>query len=255
MPANHRLNALVLLGLGLPILVLLAYAPARAEEQGADRQWRLCNPKADQALALLREGNARFATEAMLNPDEDMNRRRTLAASGQHPFVSILCCADSRVPPEELFDQGLGTLFVARVAGNVAEPGEIATLEYGADHLGIPLIVVLGHTQCGAVTAVVTGEPAHGLLPELVKPIDRVFRAVSKANPGATQAELIDKTIEANIWDAIAELFTLSEVLREKARDGALCIIGALCHIDSGKVDFLGPHPDEAALLRTQTDG
>jgi carbonic anhydrase len=204
---------------------------------------------ADQALQKLKEGNARFVSGKMQHPNMDAARRDDTTKNGQHPFASVLSCSDSRVPPELLFDQGVGDVFVIRVAGNVAATDEIGSIEYGAEHLGAQLVLVLGHTKCGAVTAVVKGEEVHGSIPTLVKPIVPALETVLKANPGTPRAELVEKTIVQNIWRAVADLWTGSPMLRDFARQGKLKVVGALYHIDSGQVDFLGAHPEEAKLL------
>ncbi len=116
---------------------------------------------ADEAMARLEAGNRRFCAGQSLHPQQQAERREETATQGQHPFAIVLSCSDSRVPPELLFDQGIGDLFVVRVAGNVAATDEIATIEYGAEHLGAQLCVVMGHSRCGAVTAVINGDHAH----------------------------------------------------------------------------------------------
>ena len=119
-----------------------------------------------QAMERLREGNARFQSAKSIHPDLGPARLRQTAEEGQHPFATILTCSDSRVPPELVFDQGVGDIFVVRVAGNVCGEDEAGTIEYGADHLKTPLLVVLGHSRCGAVTAVATDAklPAHRMI-------------------------------------------------------------------------------------------
>ncbi|MEK7804022.1 MAG: carbonic anhydrase, partial [Deltaproteobacteria bacterium] len=107
---------------------------------------------ADEALKKLIDGNNRFVQSAQAQKDIG-NNRRTELTKGQHPFAVILSCSDSRVPPEHIFDQGLGDIFVVRVAGNVADSIELGSVEYAAEHLGVPLILVLGHQSCGAVKA------------------------------------------------------------------------------------------------------
>ena len=121
----------------------------------------------DQALARLKEGNARFVSDTPARPNL-AGKRLLTSQNGQSPYAIVLSCADSRAPVELVFDQGIGDLFVIRVAGNVAATDEIGTAEYGADHLNVPLMVVLGHTQCGAVTAVAQGAEVHGNIPALV---------------------------------------------------------------------------------------
>src|SRR6476660_2417700 len=125
------------------------------------------NVTPDSVFAELKIGNAHHVRHQYQHPHETIARQRELVA-GQHPPAEVLSCADSRVPPEIIFDQGLGDLFVVRVAGNVATDTEIGSLEYGAEHLHIPLLVVLGHESCGAVTAAVEGGEAEGHIAALV---------------------------------------------------------------------------------------
>ncbi|MEN3327900.1 MAG: carbonic anhydrase [Acidobacteriota bacterium] len=122
---------------------------------------------ADSVLAELKTGNKHHVAHRYQHPHETFDRQRQLV-SGQHPHAEILSCSDSRVPPEIVFDQGLGDLFIIRVAGNVASDTELGSLEYGAEHLHVPLIVVLGHEGCGAVTAAVQGGPLEGDIGSLV---------------------------------------------------------------------------------------
>src|SRR5205085_10520354 len=120
--------------------------------------------------SLLKEGNGRFAAGKLAVKDVGAQRRATLA-KGQHPFAVVLACADSRVPPELVFDQGLGELFVLRVAGNLADPFVLGSIEYAVEHLHTPLIVVLGHENCGAVAAALTKAAFPGNLGTLVKEV------------------------------------------------------------------------------------
>jgi len=194
-------------------------------------------------------GNERYVSGRPAYPNIDQRRRTETASQGQHPFVTIISCSDSRVPVEALFDRGIGDLFVIRVAGNVAGTNEIATAEYGVDHLGTPLLVVLGHTKCGAVTAVATGAEVHGNLSKLV---DNIIPAVQKARankPQATGDALVAESITMNIWQAIEDMFARSEAIRAKAKAGGLKVVGALYDIETGKVSWLGGHPKEAELL------
>lgn len=119
----------------------------------------------DDALKAMREGNARFVAGKPTHPHTGMDRVADTGANGQKPIVTILGCSDSRVALERIFDLGVGDAFVVRVAGNVSDTDEIGSAEYGAGHLNTPLMVVLGHTKCGAVTAVATGAQVHGSIP------------------------------------------------------------------------------------------
>lgn len=203
----------------------------------------------DQALTKLTEGNTRYVAGASVQPHQDAARRHETATGGQHPFATVLTCSDSRVPPEILFDQGLGDVFTVRVAGNVAATDEIGSIEYGADHLRTPLVVVLGHTKCGAVTAVVKGEEVTPNIEKLVAPIVPAVNGVRQRFATADTAELVDKAIEANVWQAIADMYAKSPVLKKLAAQGKVKIVGAIYDIDSGKVRFLGEHPSNTLLL------
>ncbi len=123
---------------------------------------------ADEALHLLLAGNERFAAGKPEHPHTDLSRVESTAKNGQAPFAAVLSCADSRVPVETVFDRGVGDLFVVRVAGNVADSGTLASVEYAAEHLHTPLVVVMGHTQCGAVKAAVDNAQLDGSLPALI---------------------------------------------------------------------------------------
>ena len=200
----------------------------------------------DQALKYLKDGNARYTTGKSQGPRRDAKRRAETVSGGQHPFAIVLSCADSREPVEILFDQGIGDLFVVRVAGNVADVDELGTMEYGADHLGAPLIVVLGHTKCGAVTAVVKGEHVHGNIPHLV---DNIVPAANKvADKGITGDSAIPEAIKANVMQSIEDTFKNSDILRERFTAGKLKIVGAVYDLEKGTVEWLGEHPDQGKL-------
>jgi carbonic anhydrase len=204
---------------------------------------------ADEALTKLKEGNTRFVAGASVQPHQDAARRQETATGGQHPFATVLTCADSRVPPEVVFDQGLGDVFTVRVAGNVAATDEIGSIEYGAEHLGTALVVVLGHTKCGAVTAVVKGEHVTPNIEKLVAPIVPAVTGVRERFASADTEEIISKAIEANVWQAIADMYAKSPLLKKMAAQGKVKIVGALYDVDSGRVDFLGEHPNQNLLL------
>jgi carbonic anhydrase len=204
---------------------------------------------ADDALKMLQDGNARYVAGKSLHLREDQARRTETATAGQHPFVSILGCADSREPLEIVFDQGIGDIFNVRIAGNVADIDEIGTLEYGAGHVGTPLIVVLGHTKCGAVTAVVKKDHVTENIARLV---DNITPAVLKAqmnNPGAELNVLINESITANVWQAIEDMIKGSPEIYEMVETGKVKIVGAVYDIESGNVTWLGSHPELIKIM------
>lgn len=204
---------------------------------------------ADQALTRLQEGNARFVADECMHPRCDAARRKQVASKGQHPFATVITCSDSRVPVELPFDQGIGDIFVIRVAGNVCDVDEAGSIEYGVDHLHTPLLVVLGHTDCGAVTAVTTGAEVRGNIPPLVDNIKPAVDQAQKEYPDLHGKDLVPHAITANVWQSISELFERSKVTRRLVRSGKLTVTGAIYHLDDGKVEWLGPHPQEKALL------
>jgi len=195
----------------------------------------LSGDRGGDALPRLLAGNHRYVTGTVAHPNQTAGRRRAVAGS-QHPFAIILGCADSRVPPEVVFDQGLGDLFVVRVAGNIADPAALASIEYAAEHLGVELIVVLGHSRCGAVDAAVKGGEAPGHLSVLV---DAIMPAVEKTRdqPG----DRLNNAVKANALLVAEQLRTSDPVLSHLVQDGKLRVVAALYDLDSGKVDVLTP--------------
>lgn len=221
-----------------------ATADALASRKGADQTLMLIR---EASLALLKEGNARYATGKSRHPNQGPERRSAAVAEGQKPFATVLSCSDSRGPVEVLFDRGVGELFVVRVAGNVADESQVATIEYGVEHLGTPLLVVLGHTACGAVTAATKGGELHGHLSVL---INRIKPAVAKARAiGAGPDRLVAAAIQANVWQQIEEILSSSSIVRNKVREGELQIVGGIYDLEKGTVAWMGSHPKEEAVI------
>jgi carbonic anhydrase len=194
---------------------------------------------ADQALARLMAGNDRFANDSPLNHGQDTHRRAA-TAEGQTPFAVILGCSDSRVPPEVIFDQGLGDLFTVRVAGNtIADASVVGTIEYGAEHLGAVLVLVLGHESCGAVKATIdfvqSGEEAHGHIQALVDPIVPAVDAV-RDRP---EDEIFDAAVQRNVRDQVDALTASEPILAHLVSEGSLKVGGAIYRLESGRVDVL----------------
>ena len=148
--------------------------------------------------------------------------------------AEILSCADSRVPPELIFDQGLGDIFVVRVAGNVAGDAELGSLEYGAEHLHIPLLVVLGHQHCGAVTAAVEGGEGEGHISALVHLL-RPAVEQSKAMPG----DRVENAVTVNVNLVVSQLRSSTPILSKLVKEGKLRIVGAVYSLETGKVTWL----------------
>jgi carbonic anhydrase len=198
-------------------------------------------PTAGTVLNELKEGNQRHVSGHHTHPHETLARRKDLAA-GQQPHAIILACADSRVAPEIVFDQGLGDVFVVRVAGNIAADDEIASIEYAADHLHTPLVVVMGHHKCGAVSAAVEGGHPSGHLPALIKAISP---AVEKAR--SMPGDLVENSVRINVENVVTQLRTSKPILAELVEQEKLQIVGAVYSLDTGKVDWLS----EAAPTQT----
>lgn len=188
-------------------------------------------PSADKVLKDLAAGNARFVTgklhHANLTP-----ARRAEVARGQHPKAIVLGCSDSRVPPELLFDQGIGDLFVVRVAGNVAATDTLGSVEYAADHLGTPLVVVLGHTGCGAVAAACAGGHAEGHVAAIVEEIRPAVDAVKAATPEACAKAAVPE----NARLVASSLTKESPVLAKLVADGKLRIVTGIYDLATGAV-------------------
>jgi carbonic anhydrase len=223
--------AIVLVGLLSAIAAWSAGAPPPSAPPAAAPA--AAAPSADAVLAELKAGNQHHAAHQYAHPHQSAARQRELT-QGQHPHAVILTCADSRVAPEIVFDQGLGDLFTIRVAGNIAAAAEIASIEYAAEHLHTPLVVVMGHQSCGAVAAAVAGGEAPGHLPAL---IDAIRPAVDKARglPG----DLAANAMRINVEMVVAQLRSSEPVLAELVASGKLRIVGAVYSLENGKVTWL----------------
>lgn len=191
----------------------------------------------DQALKRLMDGNARYVANATDN--KDFSAGRAARAQSQHPFAGLLSCADSRVAPELAFDQGPGELFVVRVAGNFVNTDGLASLEFGVKVLGMPLIMVLGHTNCGAIAATInvmkekTQLPGH--LPDLVKAIKPAIDLAEKANA----ANPLDEAIKQNVRFNVQRLMEAKPIIAEAAAAGKVKIVGAVYDLATGKVALI----------------
>ena len=190
-------------------------------------------PSADAALAELKAGNAHHVAKTYERPHQTAARQLVLA-SGQSPHCAILTCADSRLPPEIIFDKGLGDIFDVRVAGNVAGDAETASLEYAAEHLHVPLVVVMGHTQCGAVSAALEGGTLPGKLPSLMAAI-RPAVDQSAHEPG----NRLDNAVRDNVVHVVEQLRAAKPVLSDLVATGKLRIVGAVYSLETGKVEWL----------------
>lgn len=196
-----------------------------------------------EALDRLRNGNARFVAGVRDWGALMHQARRTELVSRQEPFAIVLGCSDSRVPAELVFDQGLGDLFVIRVAGNVVAPSLLGSVEFAADKFGTPLVVVLGHSSCGAVAATVDEleRPSDTRSPNLRSIVDRIRPSVEpllETEVGANRDTLIRASVRANIRASVNQLRHGSQILEELIEGGSLLVVGAEYSLESGIVDF-----------------
>jgi len=209
------------------------FAGSRAAEAAAGTPLPGTPATPDEALAALRAGNQRFTThKATVRSKHALDQIWAHNAKTQTPFASILGCADSRVPPEIVFDQYLGDLFVVREAGNSASaPPILGSLEYGQAVLGSKLLIVLGHTSCGAVKAAFDHD----------KPGHNIQSVVDAIAPGIQGAKTVDDAVVANVRASIERVRAQSDVLRDAEKDGKIKIVGAVYDIQTGAVRFLEP--------------
>lgn len=190
------------------------------------------NLSADAALQKLKQGNERFVRFHMKHPDEYKARRQELV-KGQHPFVAVLSCSDSRVPTEIIFDQGLGDVFVIRNAGNVLDEHVLGSIEYAVEHLGVNLVVVLGHESCGAVGAAMATGKETLAIESLKKAIEPAVTQCKKENKYTS--ENVVKTHAQQDVQCILEDKDMNEVIKKHG----VKIIPAYYNLKTGKVDFL----------------
>ncbi len=203
-----------------------------------------------QSLDRLREGNRRFASDSPSTVLATGQGRRAQLLAGQNPFAIILGCSDSRVPAEIVFDQGLGDLFVIRVAGNIVAPSQVGSVEFAAAKFGTRLVVVLGHSNCGAILSTIE---------ELERPMDRKQRnlrsIVNRIRPSVqtlletdlrnNHDELVAKAVRANVRASTTHLRHGSQILEELIENDGLLIVGAEYQLDSGIVDFFEGVPED----------
>jgi carbonic anhydrase len=187
------------------------------------------------AISKLKEGNARYTSGSLQHPGQTAERRTELANT-QHPFAAILSCSDSRVPPEVIFDQGIGDLFIVRVAGNVINDEGFGSLEYTVDHLGTRLILVLGHQRCGAVDAARETIAAKGKAPGHIQSLVKAIKPAVEA----TAKDDLEMTIKANVKNVVQALRSSTPILKAEVDSGKIQVIGGYYSLDTGAVTFLG---------------
>jgi carbonic anhydrase len=206
-------------------------------------------PTPDQVITRLKQGNDRYLTGLSKHTRIDIERRVETAKYGQKPLTTILGCSDARVPPEIVFDQGFAEVFVVRVAGNVCGEDQIASVEYGTQCLGAPVVVVLGHSKCGAVDAAIEGKQLPGSLPTLVGKIHPAVEKVKQVQSELKGEKLLDECIKQNVWNTMEDLFRHSPIIVERVKKNELKVVGAVRDIKTGKVEWLGEHPAQQQFI------
>jgi carbonic anhydrase len=202
-----------------------------------------------EALESLQEGNRRFVAGVADRTTLANQARRSALLAGQSPFAIILGCSDSRVPAEIIFDQGLGDLFVIRVAGNIVAPSLIGSVEFAAEKFGTRLVVVLGHSNCGAVEATLTElkRPQEGRSANLSSIVDRIKPAVEtllETNPQDDPEKLLRHAVRANVRASVSHLRSGSPILEQLSQQDGLWVVGAEYSLKTGVIDFFAGLPD-----------
>jgi carbonic anhydrase len=207
-----------------------------------------------EALRMLQKGNSRYMSGGLEHPNLGQGRRTLTAMQGQRPFAAVLACSDSRVPVELIFDCGIGDLFVVRVAGNVLGNSELGSIEYAVDHLEVPVLLVLGHTKCGAVKAVCEAGLLEGNLRGISEKILPAVQEVDATSPGSTADQKVTEAVKTNIRNSIQLAFMSSKSIRRKALAEELIVIGAFYDIETGEAHWMGSHPEQDRLIGTDRE-
>jgi carbonic anhydrase len=215
------------------VVIIFAMFFAGKHPDGSGHRPESTSISPDQAVVRLKIGNARFVAGQLLHERQDGARRKEVA-NGQKPFAVIVSCADSRVPPEIIFDQGIGDLFVLRVAGNLADNAIIGSIEYAVEHLGSKLVVVMGHERCGAVKATLEGGVPEGHIGSLV---EAIRPAVAKVR--GKGGDELDNAVRTNAKLVAEELRSSKPILEEKVKEKKLKVVAARYDLDSGVVEVL----------------
>lgn len=227
-------TAVTALLLSLALSANLLWSSEKAH-QPAEHQSAQSAAAADETLKKLISANQNYVSGKLTQ--RDLQARRTELVKGQNPSAVVLSCSDSRVPPELILDQGLGDIFVVRVAGNVADPVALGSIEYAVEHLHVPLIIVMGHDKCGAVSATVKGGEPEGNIRSIV---EKISPAVDKAKAsGKTGDELLDAAIIENIRNVTTGITRDSAIIKHLVEEKKVKIVPAKYSLATGKVDLL----------------
>ena len=216
----------------VPTLIVLIFLITISSCREQDRK-TAASSVGSTPLERLLSGNERFNHFTSVHPDEDL-KHRLQEAEKQHPFAVVITCSDSRVAPELIFDQGIGDLFVIRTAGNIIGGVELGSIEYAVEHLGVKLVVVMGHENCGAVKAFVEGGKAPGHIQDI---IDSLNQETEIRSIPLTDEHRLDHCITANIQHGMRQLLSQSTIIREKAEKQQLQVVGMKYNLHDFKVE------------------
>lgn len=199
---------------------------------------------AEEALSRLKEGNQRFYSEDSQHKSMSSERRRQLLVTDQEPFAIILGCSDSRVPAEIIFDQGLGDLFVIRVAGNIVAPSQVGSIEYAVEKFGAPLVIVLGHSNCGAIQSTLDalagkGDTSSHNLNSIVSRIKPVIETLYETDLKNDEEQLMKYSVRANIRASVTHIRYSSPILERLVQQGKVAVVGAEYSLATGEVNFI----------------
>lgn len=229
------------------LAIVFLFASTGCSQQYDERlicRYPIAQSRAEMALEILQLGNRRFVAGESVYPNQNTERRLQQAQISPRPVAAVLGCADPRVPVELIFDLGVGDLFTVRSAGNAYSVSNAGSLEYAVINLDVPLIVVMGHTDCGAVDAAWLEGRYENLLGEMLTPVWGVVQAYKKAHPdksGPHDAEGIQAVTRANVYQCITDILANSQEIREKYEAGLLDIVPAEYDLATGKVTWLEP--------------
>jgi len=216
----------------------------------AKSTYQLPEPDVNSSLERLIQGNERFMAERPIHPDQTLSRIKELQ-KGQHPFAIVVSCSDSRVPPELIFDQGLGDIFVIRTAGNVIGDFELGSIEYAVEHLNTDLVVVLGHEKCGAVGAFI--EHKNDTSDDHIQSIINYIKSEEEeANLDENQTNYFDAAVRANVVHGVNYLKHSEPYLKELTNKKEILIVGAIYHLEDGKIEMLKENTVDPSISLAQ---
>ncbi|WP_448698510.1 carbonic anhydrase [Mucilaginibacter sp. AW1-3] len=224
------------------MMALWAIIPFACNEQNPanenkEKQSQTVDDSHLDPLSKLKTGNKRFYTGQAVHLRQDSTHLKQLV-TGQKPFAVIVSCSDSRVPPEEVFDQGLGDVFSIRTAGNVISDFELGSIEYAVEHLGTTLIIVLGHDECGAVKAFLDHENDSNVPGHIKDIVQAIKNEPEETEALKTRSDLLARAVKANIQHDVKQLQDSEPILKETYQKRKITIIGAVYHLNNGQVEF-----------------